>query len=75
MSEARLLMLVARYPHPTALARRLGNGQAWATLRSLERRGLVWRGSGRYGLTRQGRDELALARALARLLQRGTCAW
>jgi hypothetical protein len=60
--------LVARYPHPGALARRAGDGWVFPALRSLESRGLVWRQRGHYRLTRRGRDELAMGRALARLL-------
>jgi len=70
MSEARLLMLVTRYPHPKALARRARDGWVFAALRSLESRGLVWRQHGQYRLTRRGRDELTMGRALARLLVR-----
>ena len=67
MSEARLLSLVERYPHPTALARRLRDGSAFAGLRRLEAHGLLTRRRGLYLLTRSGRSELALLRALARL--------
>jgi DNA-binding PadR family transcriptional regulator len=74
MSEARLLTLVARYPHPTALARRTGDGSIFAALRSLEARGLVWRRQGQYRLTRHGRSELAMRRALTRTLLRATLA-
>lgn len=40
MSEALLLALVAKYPHPTALARRVQDGAVFAGLRTLERDGL-----------------------------------
>jgi DNA-binding PadR family transcriptional regulator len=70
MSEAGLLSLVRRYPDTTALARRVRDGSLFATLRQLEARGLVMRLQGGYRLTRQGRDELAMARALARLIVR-----
>jgi len=73
MSEARLLMLVAAYPQPTALARRAGDAGVFPALRSLESRGLVWRRRGLYRLTRRGRDELAMSRTVARLLLRATC--
>ncbi len=67
MSEARLLSLVERYPHPTALARRARDGSFFTGLRRLEAHGLLTRRRGLYRLTRRGRDELALLRALARL--------
>jgi len=73
MSELRLLALVARYPHPTALARRVRDGAALGALRSLERRGLVRRDRGGYRLTHDGRSELAMARALARIVARSVC--
>jgi hypothetical protein len=68
MSEARLLALVSWYPHPTALARHVHGGAAFAALRSFERRRLVRRCRGDYRLTRRGRDELAMNRAVARLI-------
>jgi DNA-binding PadR family transcriptional regulator len=67
MSEARLLSLVERYPQPTALARRARDGSLFVGLRRLEARGFLTRRRGLYRLTRRGRDELALLRALARL--------
>jgi hypothetical protein len=69
MSETRLLSLVARHPHPTALARNAQSNAIFAGLRSLERRGFVRRYRGHYQLTSRGRDELAMARAIARLLR------
>jgi DNA-binding PadR family transcriptional regulator len=70
MSEARLLALVSKYPHPTALARRAGDASLFAALHRLERHGLVTRRRRLYWLTRRGRDELAMTRALARILAR-----
>ena len=67
MSEARLLWLVARYPHATALARRAGDGTLFPVLRRLEARGYVRRQRDRYRLTRTGRDELAMTLAVKRL--------
>jgi DNA-binding PadR family transcriptional regulator len=67
MSEARLLSLVERYPHPTALARRAGDGSLFTGLRRLEACGLLTRRRGQYRLTCRGRDELARVRAIARL--------
>lgn len=68
MSEARLLWFVLRYPHPTALARHVRDGRAFAAIRRLEAGGLVTRRRGEYRLTRRGRDELAITQAVTRLL-------
>jgi hypothetical protein len=70
MSEAWLLSMVFRYPHPKALARKAQNGAVIAGLRSLERRGFVRRYRDQYRLTRSGRDELAMACAITRLVWR-----
>jgi hypothetical protein len=70
MSEAWLLSMVFRYPHPTALARKAQNGAVIAGLRSLERRGFVRRYRGHYRLTQRGRDELAMTWAITRLTWR-----
>ena len=70
MSEARLLWLVRQYPHPTALARRAHDHGLFVALRRLEARGLVTRRRGQYRLTAQGRDELDLTHALARIVVR-----
>ena len=72
LSEARLLHLVAEYPHPTALARRVRDASMFPALRRLEARGFLRRRAGQYRLTRRGCDELAFARALARLVARRT---
>jgi DNA-binding PadR family transcriptional regulator len=71
MSEARLLGLVMSYPHPTALARHVRDGSAFPALRRFEARGLVSRRRGLYRLTKRGGDELAMSRALRRLLAQG----
>ncbi len=68
MSEARLLSLVARYPHPVALGRHVRDGSVFGALRVLEARGLVTKRRGLYRLTRRGNGELAIGRAVARLL-------
>ena len=68
MSEARLLSMVARYPECRALARRVPDGSAFVVLRRLEARGLVSRREGLYRLTRRGRHELDIARAVAGLM-------
>ena len=70
MSEGRLLSLVARYPHRRALARHARDGSVFAALGRLEARGLVTYRRGLYRLTRSGAAELALTRALARLVTR-----
>jgi len=70
MSEARLLSLVARYPHRTALARHLRDGSILAAVSRLEARGLVTRRQEVYRLTRHGKVEFAMTRALARLIVR-----
>jgi DNA-binding IclR family transcriptional regulator len=74
MSQTRLLALVARYPHLTALARNTRCEAVYPGLRTLERRGFVRRDRDQYRLTRRGRDELAMARAIARLLRRSELA-
>lgn len=71
MSEARLLSLVVRYPHPAALARQARDGAVFAGLRRLEARGLVTRRRGHYRITRYGRSELALTHALIRIVRAG----
>jgi predicted transcriptional regulator len=68
MSEARLLFLVFRYPHRTALARRVRDGSVFAALRRLEALGLVWRQRDQYRLTKDGKAELEVNNALTRLL-------
>jgi DNA-binding PadR family transcriptional regulator len=70
MSEARLLSLVARYPHQVCLARQVRDGSIFAALGRLEARGLVTRKRELYRLTRRGIDELAMTRAVARLIVR-----
>jgi predicted transcriptional regulator len=70
MSEAWLLSMVFRYPRPKALARKAQNGAVIAGMRSLVRRGFVTRSRDNYRLTRRGRDELAMACAIARLAWR-----
>lgn len=50
-----------------ALARRVRDSSLFPALRHREARGLVWRQQGQYLLTRRGRKELAITRALIRL--------
>jgi Mn-dependent DtxR family transcriptional regulator len=69
-----LLSLVSRYPHRRALARRLRDGAALAALSRLEARGLVTRRQQLYRLTRRGDEELAMTRALTRLMVRSALA-
>jgi DNA-binding PadR family transcriptional regulator len=68
MSEARLFMLVTQYPHPRALARRARDGSVFVALRRLEAHGLLRRQHGEFRLTRRGRREVVLIRALVRLV-------
>jgi len=74
MSEARLLALVARYPHPGALSRHAGDASVFPALRGAETAGLVTRRRGAYRLTTLGRKELAFTRAVARLVARSATA-
>jgi hypothetical protein len=70
VSEARLLWLVRRYPHPSALARHVRDAGVFAGLGRLEARGLLIRQRGQYRLTRRGREELDVTQLLTRLLAR-----
>ena len=70
MSETRLLLLVLRFPHPTALARHLRDGAVFAALRRLEAHGFLRRREGLYRLTAFGRAELEMTVALHRLVAR-----
>ncbi|HEU0337160.1 MAG TPA: hypothetical protein VFR43_11430 [Gaiellaceae bacterium] len=70
MSEAHVLALVARYPHPSALARRAGDEALFEGLRRLQADGLVRRRGGLYRLTTAGAREHALSRAVGRLVAR-----
>jgi DNA-binding PadR family transcriptional regulator len=74
MAELTLLSLVARHPHPSALARRAGSAPLFPALRRLERAGLVTRRTGLYRLTQRGRSELALALAIRASVVRGATA-
>jgi DNA-binding PadR family transcriptional regulator len=70
MVETRLLALVLRNPHPVALARKVRDGSLFPALRQLEARGLLMRRRGLYRLTRRGRRELSMSRAVAHLIAR-----
>jgi len=74
MSEVRLLALVLRFPHPTALARHLRDGSVHAALRRLEALGFVRRQHGLLRLTQCGRAELEMAVSVTRLIARGNAA-
>jgi hypothetical protein len=74
MSEAVLLRLVRRYPHPTALARNAAGAPLFPALRRLERAGLVTRRRGLFRLTARGRAELAFEFELGRCIARGLSA-
>jgi DNA-binding PadR family transcriptional regulator len=67
MSEAMVLALVERCPNGVALARRARDGSLFGALLRLEALGLLWRQRDHYRLTRRGRDELAMIRALLQL--------
>ena len=69
MSELGVLVLVALYPHPTAVARCVRDASLFPALRRLEANGFLWRQRGVYRLTRRGRNELTMTRALIRLGQ------
>jgi hypothetical protein len=71
MSEAMVLLLVARYPHPKALARRAPSSSCFPGLARLQAAGLVAKRGGVYRLTRRGRSELELGRALRLAVDRG----
>jgi DNA-binding PadR family transcriptional regulator len=75
MSEARLLSLVARYPHRSALAKHVRDGAVFTALRRLEARGLIWRQRDLYRLTRKGRGELEMTHLIARLILRSRLRW
>jgi len=70
MTESRLLVLIARYPHQTALARRVRDGSVFSVLNRLERGGLVRRHGDLYRLTHRGQSELAMTRKLILLVAR-----
>jgi len=67
MSEIGVLFLVAQFPHPVALARRVRDDSLFPALRHLEAGGFLWRQHGEYRLTRRGRDELVISHALIHL--------
>jgi hypothetical protein len=58
MSEAALLRLILRYPHPVAIARRVGGTTMHIGVRRLQELGLVTERGGLYRVTRRGRDAL-----------------
>jgi hypothetical protein len=64
MSEAALLSLLLRYPHPKAVLRRVGGATLSLGLPRLEHAGLVTRRRGLYVVTRRGRRALELDEAL-----------
>jgi DNA-binding PadR family transcriptional regulator len=70
MFQVRLLGLVMRYPQPAALTRKVCAGSLFEALTQLEDRGLVTRRRGLYRLTRRGRRELSMTRAMVQLLAR-----
>ena len=70
MSEAALLSLISRYPHPVAIARRVGAPSLQPGLRRLEERGFLTRRDGLYRVTDRGRTALAFRRSLQAALER-----
>src|SRR5262249_59822268 len=66
MSEALLLSVVATYPHPTALARRLRDSSAFTSLRRLEAAAASGANAARTG-SPAGRSELTMTLAVQRL--------
>jgi hypothetical protein len=64
MSEAALLSLLLRYPHPKAVLRRVGGATLSLGLPRLERAGLVTRRRGLFVVTRRGRNVLELDQAV-----------
>lgn len=70
MSEAALLSLIARYPHPVAVARRVGAPGLQIGLRRLEEHGFLTRRDGLYRVTDRGRNALSFRRSLLAALER-----
>jgi DNA-binding PadR family transcriptional regulator len=64
MSEAMLLSLLLRYPHPVAIARRVSGATLHLGLKQLESEGLVRRRGGVYRVTDCGRRALEFNRDL-----------
>ena len=64
MSEAALLSLILRYPHPVAIARRVGGATMCIGVKRLETHGFVARRGGLYRVTGSGRDALRFQRLL-----------
>ncbi len=70
MSEATLLSLILRYPHPVAIARRVSAMSLRPGLERLEERGFLTRRDGLYRVTDRGRRALAFRRSLQAALER-----
>jgi hypothetical protein len=70
MSEAALLSLLLRYPHPKAVLRRVGGATLARGLPRLESAGLVTRRRGLFVVTRRGRSALQLDEALRACVSR-----
>lgn len=70
MSEAALLSLIVRYPHPVAIARRVGAPGLQLGVQRLEQRGLLARRDGLYRVTERGHSALAFRRGLQAALER-----
>ncbi len=70
MSEAALLSLISRYPHPVAIARRVSAPGLQVGVRRLEERGFLNRRDGLYRVTDRGRTALAFRQSLHAALER-----
>jgi hypothetical protein len=71
MTEAALLSLLLRHPHPAAIARRVNASTLHEGLSRLEHAGLLSRGRAAYRVTARGRAALELHQALELSVRRG----
>jgi hypothetical protein len=71
MTEAALLSLLLRHPHPAAIARRVNATTLHEGISRLERAGLLTRGRAAYRVTARGRSALELHQALEMSVRRG----
>jgi hypothetical protein len=74
MTEAALLSLLLRHPHPAAIARRVNASTLHEGISRLERAGLLSRGRAAYRVTARGRSALELQQALELSVGRGLAA-
>jgi hypothetical protein len=71
MTEATLLSLLLRHPHPAAIARRVNASILHEGIARLEGAGLLTRGRAAYRVTARGRSALDLHQALELSVRRG----